>query len=151
MRKVAIILFFILVILGQQVPHLPLHYGFLDLTIPLLLTIGLWGGAIKGLVFGFLVGFLQASFAGYLVGTFLLTRSLIGWGGGILQGVIVKDNPFAVAIAGFGASIINEGIFLLSFPHPLSASWLYSLLAKGLSSAFFAPLFSFLLSIIYRE
>ncbi len=151
MTRLALILLFLLMILGQQVPHFPLHYGFLDLSIPLLLTVGLWSGPEKGLAVGFLIGLLQASFSGHLVGTFLLTRSLLGWGGGMLQGFIVRDNPWAVSIAGFWASIINEGIFLLSFPHTLSLSWLYSLLFKGLTSALFAPFFSSIIGRVYHQ
>lgn len=151
MRKVALALLVILIVLGQQVPCLPLHFGLVDLSIPLLFTVGLWCGAVKGLALGFSLGLLQASFSGYLVGTFLLTRSLIGWGGGILQGVIVRENPWAILFAGFWASILNDLVFLLSFPRPLSLSWLYSLLIKGLTSAFFAPFFAFLLSRICKN
>jgi len=151
MKKLALVLLFLFILLGQQAPHLPLHYGFLDLSVPLVLTIGLWSGALKGLTFGFLIGLLQASFSGYLLGTFLLTRSLIGWGGGMLQGFIVKDNPWAVSLTAFWASILSDTIFLLALPHPLSLSWLYSLLFKGFTSALFAPLFAFLLSKVYGD
>lgn len=149
--KKLILLLFLLLLLGQQTPYLPLHYGFLDLSVPLLLTIGLWGGPVKGLVWGFLVGLLQASLSGYLIGTFLLTRSLIGWGGGMLQGLIVKDNPWAVSLTAFWASILNDAIFLLSSPHPLSRSWLFSLACKGITSAFLAPFFSFLMRKVYGD
>lgn len=151
MKKVALYLFLLVIILGQQVPFLPFHYGYIDLSIPLLLTLGLWLGAVKGAVFGFLIGLIQASFSGYLVGTFLLTRSLIGWGGGVLQGVIVKDNAWAVSISSFWASIINDFIFLLAFPRPISFFLFYSILIKGFTSALFAPFFSFLLGKVYGE
>ena len=148
-KKLYLFLLFLFVLLLQQTPSLHLFYGYLDLSIPMLLVIGLWLGPTGGLAYGFLAGLIQGSFSGYLLGTYLITRTLTGWGSGMLRGFIVKENPWALFIAAFWLSLLNDLLFLLSFPHPLTQLWLRSLFIKSLSSAFFAPLFGSLLHRIY--
>ncbi|MBC7327682.1 hypothetical protein H5T87_06170 [bacterium] len=151
MKKFLLFLFVLFILLAQQSIYLPFHYGLIDFAVPILFVLGLWCGPIKGLVYGFLIGLLQASFSGYMIGTFLFTRSLAGWGGGILRGLIVKDNPLAVAFSVFWVSLLTDAIFLLSSPHSISKFLTYSLIIKALSSSLFAGFFASILSRLYQD
>jgi cell shape-determining protein MreD len=150
-RKLYLFLLFLFFLLLQQAPSLRLFYGYLDLSIPMVLVIGLWLGPTGGLAYGFIAGLIEGSYSGYLLGTYLITRTLIGWGSGMLRGFIVKENPWALFVSAFFASILNDFLFLLSFPHPLTHLWWRSLFIKSLSSALFAPIFATLMKWIYGE
>jgi cell shape-determining protein MreD len=150
-RKLYLFLLFLFILLLQQAPSLRLFYGYLDLSIPMLLVIGLWLGPAGGLAYGFLAGLIEGSFSGYLLGTYIVTRTLTGWGSGMLRGFIVKENPWALFISAFFASLLNDFLLLLSFPHPLTHLWWRSLFIKSLSSALFAPIFASIIRRIYGE
>jgi cell shape-determining protein MreD len=150
-RKLYLFLLFLFFLLLQQAPSLRLFYGYLDLSIPMLLVIGLWLGPTGGLAYGFLAGLIEGSFSGYLLGTYLVTRSLTGWGSGMLRGFIMKENPLALLISAFWLSLLTDFLFLLSFPHPLTHLWWRSLFIKSLSSALFAPIFASIIRGIYGE
>lgn len=151
MRKLLLFFLFLFFLLLQQAPSIRLFYGFVDLAIPILVVIGLWMGPVNGLVYGFLAGLIQGSFSGELLGTFLITRSLIGWGSGMLRGFIVKENPWALFLACFFISLLNDFLFLLSFPHSVTPLWWRSFFLKGLTSGIFAPIFAIILRKIFPE
>lgn len=141
-RHLGVFLLFVFTLLLQQSPIFPFHYGGIDLLIPFILLLGLWRGSNEGVLYGFLAGFLEGTCAGYAMGTFIFTRTLLGWGGGMLKGIVVREHPLTVSLLTFWGTLVCDLLFLFLYPHPFTYLGLRLLLIKALVNALFAPLFN---------
>lgn len=116
MKAIGVWSVFILSLLALQSTLAPLFviYGAkADLLLLFVVSAALIGGRNFGVGMGFCCGLLQDLAAGGFFGLNLLSKLLIGYGLGMTEGKVFKDNRLLPIIASGGASILSASIVLL--------------------------------------
>jgi len=113
-----------------------------NLALCVLLVVCLFVGTNTGAALGFLTGLLEGAYAALYLGSFLVSRSLIGFAVGALEERIFRRNPsVAVAIVLLGTAA-TEGCFFLFAPQPNVPAWAFRTLYESLYNAALAlPLY----------
>lgn len=83
-----------------------------DLLLILVIFYGLIKGKNQGAIMGFVFGLVEDLLLGLFIGSNALSKSIIGFVIGSLEGKIYKDNLFTSAFAIISGTLLN-GLFLL--------------------------------------
>jgi rod shape-determining protein MreD len=113
-----------------------------DFLVLMVAIFSLFRGAVRGSVFGFVVGFLQdLANPGYL-GLNALTKSILGYGVGKVGAKTVPDNFPFVFVLFMGVSFGHDVIYLLVYHWPNVGSALTAIFVTALPSAAYTALFA---------
>jgi rod shape-determining protein MreD len=83
-----------------------------DLSILLVVYIGLWRGAIAGTTGGFLIGILQGLSTPVHFGSHALANSIVGFGVGRIGPHVVRESLATQAAIIIGAQLVHDLVFL---------------------------------------
>lgn len=96
------------------------HIDFVLLAVvSVALLLGMETGAIFGLVAGILTGYC----AGVSLGTFALSRLMVGAGFGFFDKRFSRDNPFAPPICAAIATLVANAVFGILSPGEFTFGW----------------------------
>ncbi len=116
MREIGVWSLFILSLLSLQstlAPLLVIYGGKADLMLLFVVSAALIGGRKFGVGMGFCCGLLQDLAAGGFFGLNLLSKLFVGYGLGMTEGKVFKDNRLLPIIAAGGASLASAVLILL--------------------------------------
>ena len=108
-----------------------------DLTAAVAYYFGITGGAAKGVLFGSLVGAIEDSVGGSILGPNLLGKGMVGFLSSFMSGSLFRWTPFLGMVSLAILTLMDGGIILLSraifdaMPTSLS-SGIFALLMRGL-------------------
>lgn len=103
-----------------------------DLILVALIATALMLDPTTGAVLGFFAGLVQGSIVSDSLGSFIVTRTIIGYAAGTLTVRMFSDNPVVPVIAAGGLTFVGEFIFLLANPTPNLIGAINTILAKSL-------------------
>lgn len=103
-----------------------------DLILVVLIATALTLDPVAGAVLGFLAGLVHGSIAGVSLGSFIVTRTIIGYAAGSMTVRLFSDNPVVPVVAAGGLTFVGEFIFLLANPTPDLIGGINTILAKSL-------------------
>ena len=95
-----------------------------DFLIVAVVAIGLLLGPIAGILAGALAGLTHASVVGMGMGTFLLSRAIVGYFAGLTKSHVFQDNPIVPFIGGVVGTLVAESVFVLFSPPVRLAAWI---------------------------
>ena len=95
-----------------------------DLLVVGTVAIGLLLGPTAGALAGLLAGLVHASVAGMGLGSFLVSRTLLGYLAGAAKPRVFYDNPIVPFVGGAAGTLVAEAIFTLVNPPARLAAWL---------------------------
>lgn len=129
-------IFGLLALQSTVVPMLNILGGKADLMLLFVVSVALLGGRTYGVVMGFWCGLLQDLAAGGFFGLHLISKLIIGYGLGMTEGKVFKDNRLLPILAAGGASLVT-GVLVLFLLMLLGQKivWLDSLYRVILPSA----------------
>ena len=117
---------------GNLPSWLTLKGGQPDLILVVLIAFALLLDPLSGALLGFLAGMLHGSVVGYSLGSFIVSRTIIGFAAGSVTIRLFSENPVVPVLAAGGLTFCGEAVFLLANPtHDLLSS-LNIILAKSL-------------------
>jgi hypothetical protein len=111
-----------------------------DVVLTTLLLVGVITGPRRAALQGFLGGYLCGVFAGTSLGGFMASRLLAGYLVGLVQNVMVRDNPLVAWTSVFGGSVVAEAIFFVMNPTFELQIWTATVLKEALFNALLSVL-----------
>jgi rod shape-determining protein MreD len=94
-----------------------------DLILVVLIATALTMDSFAGSVLGFLAGLIHGSIVEQSLGSFIVSRTIVGFAAGMVTVRLFSENPMVPVVAAGGLTFVGEGIFLLANPAPdLAAS-----------------------------
>lgn len=84
-----------------------------DLVLIIAVTFGLLKGPWYGGIIGLCAGLLADLFTGGILGIGAAARMIVGFGAGLLEKLIFKDNLLMPALALLAGTVVNEAVYLL--------------------------------------
>ena len=103
-----------------------------DLILVVLIATALTQDPGTGAVLGFIAGLIQGSVVNESLGSFIVTRTIIGYAAGSVTVRLFSDNPVVPVLAAGGLTFAGEFLFLLANPTPDLVSAINTILAKSL-------------------
>ncbi len=103
-----------------------------DLILVALIATALTLDPATGAVLGFVAGLVHGAITGESLGSFIVTRTIIGYAAGSLTVRLFSDNPVVPVLAAGGLTFAGEFIFLLANPTPDLIGGVNMILAKSL-------------------
>jgi hypothetical protein len=104
------------------------------------LLLGMETGAIFGLAAGVLTGYC----AGVSLGSFTLSRLVVGAGFGLFDRQFSRDNPLAPPLCAAGATVLANALFALLSPAGFGFGWWlqHTLISAALHAIFIWPVYA---------
>lgn len=87
-----------------------------DLGFVCLMVAGLFVGASTGAVLGLALGILQASYGSVYAGSVMVSRTTAGWGVGVLEEHLFRDNAYVAVGLTFAGTLFCELTFFACAP-----------------------------------
>lgn len=87
-----------------------------DFLLVVLIATALMLDPLAGAVMGFVAGLMQGSMVGFSIGSFIVSRTLIGFVAGTITLRLFSENPMVPMIAAVGLTFLSEAVFLLTSP-----------------------------------
>lgn len=106
-----------------------------DIVLTVVLLVGIISGPRRAALQGFVGGYFCGVFAGVSLGSFMVSRMLAGYVIGLVQNVMVRDNPLVAWASVFVGTVLAEAmVFLMNptFPLPL---WMETTLKEAVLNA----------------
>lgn len=140
--RIYIFLWAMLAIQTTWLARVEIFGAHLDLMLLTVVSVALLLGAQNGAVFGLVAGVLTGYIAGASLGSFALSRLIIGSSFGFFDRRFSSDNPFAPPICAAAATFLASVIFLALSPDTFSSHWLSRVLTEcGLNALFIWPVY----------
>ena len=89
-----------------------------DLVLVVLIAFALAADPGFGAILGFAAGLVHGSVTGFSLGSFLVTRTIVGFLGGSVTTRLFSDNPAVPVLSAVWLTAVCEGLFLLANPRP---------------------------------
>jgi rod shape-determining protein MreD len=103
-----------------------------------LIVCSLFTGPNTASALGFWAGLLEASYAATDLGSLIVSRTLAGFGVGILEERIFRDHVLVAVAATFLGTLGAEGCFFLFAPQPHAGAWAIATLNEAFANALLA-------------
>lgn len=103
-----------------------------DLPLVVLIATALSLDPLSGAALGFIAGLIHGSIVGASLGSFIVSRTIIGFAAGSVTIRLFSENPVVPVLSAGGLTLLGEVIFLLANPVPSLAASLKIILAKSL-------------------
>jgi rod shape-determining protein MreD len=107
-----------------------------DFLLVVLVSTSLTLDPLAGGVIGFMAGCIHGTIAGSSLGSFIVSRTIIGFLSGLVTVRFFSDNPLVPVIAAGGLTFLGEAVFLLASPVPDLTAVLNTVLIKSLCNSF---------------
>ncbi len=101
-----------------------------DLILVVLVAYSLSAGVEFGSVLGFFAGLIHGSAVGVGIGSFVVTRTIVGLLAGLATARLFSDSPIVTAASTAALTVVCELMFLLANPQPLMGSALMSIVGE---------------------
>jgi rod shape-determining protein MreD len=121
--RVYLLLWFVLVLQTTWLARFEMLGAHIDLPLLLVVTVALLLGAETGATFGLVAGVLSGFVAGESLGSYALSRLLVGGAFGFFDRRFSVDNPLAPPLCAAGATLLSNVIFLALAPDTYSQAW----------------------------
>ena len=109
-----------------------------DLILVVVIATALTLDPVTGTVVGFIAGFIHGSIIGENLGSFMISRTIIGFTAGCVTIRFFSENPLVPVVAAGGLTFAGEGLFLLLNPITDLTTALNTMLAKALYNSLLA-------------
>lgn len=119
-----------------------------DLVLLVLVYIGISGGRVDGVVFGFLAGLLQDTYAPGHMGTNALAKSIVGFVVGYGRGGVEAESYLVQGSIVFGAVLLHDLVYFICYSGRDLPGIFFMLLRYGVGAAFYTTILSIFLSIL---
>ena len=96
----------------------------LDLPLIVVISAGLLCGWREGAVLGLAAGWLSGVVASYNLGSFMVSRLIVGSVSGAFDKRFSRDNPLAPSLCMAGGTLLSHLIFGIMSPDDLAQPWL---------------------------
>ena len=103
-----------------------------DFLLVVLIAVSLTQDPLTGAVLGFLAGLIHGSIVGINIGSFIVSRTIIGFAAGSVTIRLFSENPVVPVLAAGGLTFVGEALFLLANPAPDMLASLNIVLFKSL-------------------
>jgi rod shape-determining protein MreD len=138
--KVIVVCFLFLAMQMVLAPRLAFGRIAPDFLILLSAYLGLQRGALQGSLWGFVIGIIQDLFNPELFGLNALTKSLLGYGAGIVGSKTERDNTVIMLAVFFLGSIGHDFVYLLIYTGLDVVRFFVQLVTQSLPSAVYTAL-----------
>lgn len=95
---------------------LSIHGARPDFLLVVLIATALMLDPFEGAIMGFAAGFIHGSIVGISLGSFIISRTLIGFIAGTVTVRLFSENPLVPMLGAGGLTFLSEAVFLLSNP-----------------------------------
>ena len=89
-----------------------------DFVLVLLIAYALAADPSFGATIGFIAGLIHGGAAGTSLGSFIVTRTIVGFLAGLVTTRLFSDNPIVPVISAAWLTLVGDGLFLLANPRP---------------------------------
>lgn len=128
-----IVMLFLAGALQGNLPHWLMIKGARpDFLLITLISFSLMQDPLLGTVLGFLAGLIHGSIVGISLGSFIVSRTVIGFAAGSVTIRLFSENPIVPVLAAGGLTFVGEALFLLVNPTPDLLASLNVVLFKSL-------------------
>ncbi len=86
---------------------------------------------------GFLAGWMMGSVVGMSVGSYLISRMVLGASLGLLELRVFRHNPIVLILSALAGSLLCEAVFFLFSPQENVARWVYQATGESLYNLLF--------------
>jgi rod shape-determining protein MreD len=87
--------------------------------------------------YGFVAGWLMGSVVGMSVGSYLMSRMVLGAALGLLELRVFRHNPIVLIFSALTGSMVCEAVFFLFSPQPNGAQWVYQATGESVYNLLF--------------
>lgn len=113
-----------------------------DLNKVVLICIALNTPAQAALAYGFVAGGLMGMVVGMSVGSYLISRMVLGAALGVLELRVFRHDPPVLVLSAWTGSLLCEAVFFLFSPQPNVSRWVVQALGEsGYNLLFVLPVF----------
>ncbi|HSV72620.1 MAG TPA: rod shape-determining protein MreD [Chthonomonadales bacterium] len=116
-----------------------------NLAAAALLVVCMFSGPARAAGFGLLVGVLEAGYAAGLVGSYIVSRTLVAYVVGSLEARVFRDSAAVAAAIVLLGTLALECVFAIFAPPPSALSWVLRTGGTVLANGALAPLLYFCL------
>jgi len=106
-----------------------------DVVLVALIAMALTLDPLSGAIIGFVAGTVHGTIVGYSLGSFIISRTIIGFLAGSVTFRLFTENPVVPVLCAGGLTFLGEAVFLLANPMPDLLAVLNIVLAKSLYSS----------------
>ena len=89
-----------------------------DLLLVVLIAYALAADPATGAAMGFVTGLIHGSAVGLALGSFIVTRTIVGFLAGLVTSRLFSQNPIVPMLSAAWLTFVSEGLFLLANPRP---------------------------------
>ena len=89
-----------------------------DLILVVLIAYALAADPASGAALGFVAGLIHGSAVGLSLGSFIVTRTIVGFLAGLVTTRLFSQNPIVPMLSAAWLTLVSEGLFLLANPRP---------------------------------
>ena len=122
-----------------------------DLTLAALVPTCLMAGASGAAWLGLFAGALQGAFAATSFGSFAATRSVTGWGLGLIEERLFREHLVVAGAAEFAAVLVSDTLFYIVSPLPMPLRFAGQTLARSTYNMLIVVMLTMLLRPMYRH
>lgn len=103
-----------------------------DILLAILIATSLTLDPLAGAILGFIAGLIHGSIVGVSLGSFIISRTVIGFASGYVTNRMFSENPIVPTLAAGGLTLVAESLFLLANPSTDIVTSIHAVLAKSL-------------------
>ena len=108
-----------------------------DFLLVVLIAFSLTQDPLTGAVLGFFAGLIHGSIVGNSLGSFIVSRTIIGFAAGSVTIRLFSENPVVPVLAAGALTFVGEALFLLANPAPNLLASFNIIVFKSLYNSFF--------------
>jgi len=95
----------------------------IDLPLMTTISVGLLLGWEMGATYGLIAGLLMGYYTDFNVGSFAVSRAVVGGVCGLFESRFSRDNPFAPPLCAIGGVVLSNLVFLVMSPTEFPVVW----------------------------
>ncbi len=118
-----------------------------DVVLVVLIAFSLAADPLHGALIGFIAGLLQGSAVGLSLGSFIVTRTLVGFFAGVTTTRFFSENPIVTVASAFWLTLACEIMFLMGNPGVPFAWAVWKTLGEGVLNS----VLSFILYLVIQQ
>ncbi len=121
--KLVLLMLFATALQASLAPHLRIGGAQPDLNKVVLIAIAVNTSAHAATACGFLAGWLMGTVVGMSVGSYLISRMVLGGALGLLELRVFRHNPIVMVLSALAGSMLCEAVFFLFSPQQDVGRW----------------------------
>ncbi|MER3473391.1 MAG: rod shape-determining protein MreD [Armatimonadota bacterium] len=108
-----------------------------DLNKVVLICIAVNTSAQVATTYGFVAGWLMGTMVGMSVGSYLISRMVLGGALGLLELRVFRHNPIVLILSALAGSMLCEAVFFLFSPQQNAPRWVYQATGESVCNLLF--------------